>query len=444
MTPNINLENLQAEISDTNAPSDYLPVKTNYNECNWNIVAGYFLSFACGVELNKYSKEDLEQDCKDELLSRQVSEEYFGVLRKAYFETDGYLNLAPKNLLLHTQDDQKSKVNSASKKVATALSTLLGDQEIQLSNAEDNHFIAELISSTLASKFTQKSQNGRPKPYLPFLYERFLGDLCFLIKKPTYFVENIANLLALYNFLHISQLALNLKEWKSGEPSSKPLFFIIENERVSSERSNVIDMGWNSFASASRNLFPILSILQTIQSKDNKKPLWQLFIEINASAEKQKYIDAIDDFSSRFIEARKLRNMTFEASTNVEESIEQLVDLALAQFDKRFADPSTTRYQANEKVVAALKEHTAKGFVKARGRIGNILVLSLDNLLLLTNLIIGTRNQLRFDELIDEFKGRGIYFDESSEEKLIEIFERIGNVERKSDSGDDLNVRQTI
>ena len=85
MTPILNLENLQAEISDNNAPSDYLPVKTNYNDCNWNIVAGYFLSFACGIGLDNYSKVGLEQDCKDELISRQVPEKYFSVIKKTAF-----------------------------------------------------------------------------------------------------------------------------------------------------------------------------------------------------------------------------------------------------------------------------------------------------------------------------------------------------------------------
>jgi len=122
-----------------------------------------------------------------------------------------------------------------------------------------------------------------------------------------------------------------------------------------------------------------------------------------------------------------------------------LFDLASAQFDKNYADPSTTRYQANGKVVSALKEYSAKGFVKYKGpRIGNVLVLTQDNLLLLTNVIIGKNKQVRFNDLIEEFKVRGIYFDDTTEERLIEFYERIGNVERMSDSGDDLYVRQTV
>lgn len=257
-------------------------------------------------------------------------------------------------------------------------------------------------------------------------------------------LEHIANFLSIYNFLHVSQLALNLKEWQSGLPKNKPLYFIIETEKTSSERTKVINSGWKSFNNASNNLFPMLSTLQLIQNPESRKPIWQLYSEIENSTEQETCINSIDDYCERFSEKRNLRK-TFEKSDDIESAFYQLFDLASAQFDKNYADPSTTRYQANGKVVSALKEYSAKGFVKYKGpRIGNVLVLTQDNLLLLTNVIIGKNKQLRFNDLIEEFKVRGIYFDETTEERLIEFYERIGNVERMSDSGDDLYVRQTV
>ena len=234
-------------------------------------------------------------------------------------------------------------------------------------------------------------------------------------------LEHIANLLSLYNFLHVSQLALNLKEWQSGLPVNKSLYFVIETEKVSSERTKIIDSGWKSFNKASNNLFPMLSTLQLIQNPEDRKPIWQIYSEVNESDENDKYIDSIDGYCERFVKARNLKK-EFIKSPDLESAFYQLFDLASAQFDKNYADPSTTRYQANEKVVAALKEHSAKGFVKYKGpRIGNILVLTQDNILLLTNVIIGNKKQLRFNDLIEEFKIRGIYFDETTEERLIEF-----------------------
>ncbi len=440
----INIDNLEAEIGD-NSPSEYLPVKTNYNECYWDIVSGYFIGFAYNLELTKYTKEDFLNDCKNEFSSQQVSEKHFKVINKAFFENENYLKLAPTNLLLHTQNNEKikPKINTASKKVALSLLTLLGSNELKKPNQSSDHFIGEIITSTLKKKLKNKNYNAAALTYLPFLQEKFIHDFEFLASKPHYLLEHITNFLSLYSFLYTSQIALNLKEWSSGIPQNKPLFFVLESEKVSAERTKVINGGWKSFSRASHYLFPMLSTLQLIQNKNARKPLWQIYKEANESNDHMQYINSIDDYCKRFVEARNLKK-EFVKSSDLESAFDQLFDLALAQFDKVYADPSTTRYQANEKVISALREYTAKGLVKSKGRIGNILILTQDNLLLLTNVIIGDKKQLRFNDLIEELKVRGVYFDETSEERLIEFYERIGNVERMSDSGDDLYVRQTV
>ena len=67
-----------------------------------------------------------------------------------------------------------------------------------------------------------------------------------------------------------------------------------------------------------------------------------------------------------------------------------------------------------------------------------------DYLLLLTNLAIGSREKLQYQKLLEEFKRRGVWFDQQSQQALIEFYERVGNLERMSDSGDAVYVRKTI
>ena len=54
------------------------------------------------------------------------------------------------------------------------------------------------------------------------------------------------------------------------------------------------------------------------------------------------------------------------------------------------------------------------------------------------------KDKLRFHELITAFEQRGIFVDKQTEQELIKFYERIGNVERMSDSGDAVYVRKTI
>ena len=79
-----------------------------------------------------------------------------------------------------------------------------------------------------------------------------------------------------------------------------------------------------------------------------------------------------------------------------------------------------------------------------RGRAGKVLVMNQDYLLLLTNLAIGLNQQLRFQELLQAFRARGVYFDKQSEQRLIDFYEHVGNVDRMSDSGDAVYVTGTI
>ena len=95
-------------------------------------------------------------------------------------------------------------------------------------------------------------------------------------------------------------------------------------------------------------------------------------------------------------------------------------------------------------VIKDIKNIVLKPFVQTRGRAGSIFVLNQEYLLLLTNLVIGEKEQLRLYELIIGFNKRGIFFDRESYKDLVIFYERLGNVEKLSDSGDAIYVKKTI
>ncbi|MFT4926384.1 MAG: DNA phosphorothioation-dependent restriction protein DptG [Phenylobacterium sp.] len=435
-----------------NQPSVYLPVKTNYNECDWGIVAGYFIGSATGKELNKYAIEDFEADCKQVFIDKGVSEEFYTVIKKAFFEKSDFFRVCPTSFLLHTQavpqqyeDDEKNqKIKTASKKVADMLASLLGSCQIKLSENNSTHFVSKLINDVLQSKLSDsKAKSVAPASYLPFLATSFQHDVEFLSSKPIYMQDQLPALLACYTFLYTAQISLNLKAWKSGEPKSKPLFFILETEKVSSERTNVMQSGWKFLERTLEPLFPLLSMLERLCPNDNKQPLWALVEALEQATEGEAHIIAIDSFRKKFAEDRRLTKQ-YPAVDSVVTSMENLLAVAYDQFDQKIAAKESTRYQANDKVVQAIRQHTCKGFLKAKGRIGLVLILTQDRLLLLTNVVIGHDKKIRFYELLARFIQRGVYFDSQSEERLIEFYERIGNIERMSDSGDDVYVRTTV
>ena len=97
---------------------------------------------------------------------------------------------------------------------------------------------------------------------------------------------------------------------------------------------------------------------------------------------------------------------------------------------------STRRSRANDAYKSSFSSFCKNNFLKRFGRCGNMLVLSEELLVLMTKVAIGDRKQVRLNELFDEFRKRGIYLDKQSQESIVEFYEKLNLIEKKSDSGD--------
>jgi DNA phosphorothioation-dependent restriction protein DptG len=436
----INLDTLSAKVDSKNASSSYMPVRTNHNDCDWDSVSALFISSALGIELKNYSIEEFESDCEVAFKEKLNKEPFWDVLKKAYFEKQDIFKIEPHCLMLNANTEL---TKPADQRVATVLRSLLGTVKISFVDHQLN-FIEEIFVHILKKHCKECAPLSLDEPYLPFIADHFKIDLVFLASHPKYFLEQLPSFLALYTFLYTSQLALNLPEWHAGVPKPKPLYFILDTEKASSERTEIKQSGWDSFKDATEIIFPLLSMLEVLQLANlPKKPLWKIAAELKECQNDSIYKDALKDYTLRFQENRRIVKDIPEGHTALD-WMQNLLELGHDQFNKRFADPTSTRYQANQKVVAGIKDYIAEGFVQNRRRGGNVLVLTQDNLLLLTNIAIGFADRLRLVELIEAFESRGVFFDKQTQQVLVDFYERIGNVERMSDSGEAVYVRRTI
>ncbi|CAE6906145.1 hypothetical protein ACOMICROBIO_FLGHMIGD_01772 [Vibrio sp. B1FLJ16] len=145
----------------------------------------------------------------------------------------------------------------------------------------------------------------------------------------------------------------------------------------------------------------------------------------------------LENFARAFKTQRNL-DTSLDESESALDWLGHIMKLATAQFSVG------ERFNINKKYVSEVEKHLASHFIQSRGRSGRVLVLNQDYIILLTNLVVGEKDKLRFHELIAAFKQRGIFVDKQTEQELIKFYERIGNVERMSDSGDAVYVRKTI
>lgn len=90
------------------------------------------------------------------------------------------------------------------------------------------------------------------------------------------------------------------------------------------------------------------------------------------------------------------------------------------------------------------EEFCKANFLKTRGQLGYTLNITEEYLIFITKLCIPKGDKLRLNLLFKEFELRGMWFDRDSKYKIIEIYEKLNILEKKSDSGDAQYVKSIL
>jgi len=452
------------KVSSSNALNSYFPVRTNNSEdsFDWSVAQGIVVRNLYQKVVAKnlarlgedeqgnkvdQSLERFRELCKEDFAIRLDEPELWPYLEKMYFANDAFFDVAPESLLFKISSLSGS---SSKNRLGDLFSSLMGgfcltDKVRIQRNFLEQQVVDSLRSEKVITDFKGKllSKGINERPYLPFLTDFFCQDIEFLAKHPKYFLEKLEDLLKLYGYLYTAQLALNIKGWASLEaPTSKPLYFIMENETASKERIDLVKNGHQKVSPLIENIFPYLSMSESLQDPsfkaNHRLPLWKF-----ASNLTDDDSPVLASYAEAFANDRnKDRDYTFpydKSERDPQQWLKILLKLSLNQFAK-----GETRAAAQGKFIKATEHELCSGFVKNRGQVGKILVINQDYIELITNLAVGDNEKLRFHELLQEFEARGIYFDKQTHKSLIQFYERVGNVERMSDSGDAVYVRKTV
>ncbi|MET6581362.1 DNA phosphorothioation-dependent restriction protein DptG [Morganella morganii] len=428
-----------------NQLDSYLPVRNKNNNINWQIVTGLILSYALKRKIDAYNIEQFREDCKAHLQTLIDEPTFWPVLERMYFSSQDIFRISPLFLLFHAQFDAE-KINAGSttdKRLGTLFANLMRGFSLNYPIQDKLNFIEQQMLNKLNEKIKLLGEGpfAEEQPYLPYMVTCFQSDLAFLADHPQYLLQELTNTLRLYAFSWCAQLALNLDNWRDGEPQSKSLFFILDTEKASSERDQIKRFGYKWFASQCEKLFPILSALEVLQwgKGAKKRPLWQVYQDaLNDSDPSSQTLNNLNNYLQDFIEDRQLTSR--DRATNLDNAFKQLLSVAIEQFQGKKSE----RASVNRKYINELESQICSDFIQVRGRAGKVLVLNQDRLLLLTNLTVGKNKKLLLHELLRGFEQRGFYLDNQSTQMLVAFYERMGNVERMSDSGDAVYVRKTV
>lgn len=117
----------------------------------------------------------------------------------------------------------------ADKRLGTLFANLMRGFSLNYPIQDKLNFIEQQMLNKLNEKVKLLGEGpfAEEKPYLPYLVTCFQSDLAFLADHPQYLLQELTNTLRLYAFSWCAQLALNLDNWRDGEPKSKSLFLFL-------------------------------------------------------------------------------------------------------------------------------------------------------------------------------------------------------------------------
>jgi DNA phosphorothioation-dependent restriction protein DptG len=433
------------EISKKNSLGNYYPLssKDNHSQSIFDerAILGLIMSYISNRKIKKkFEFQDFQKSCKSYLQEKISEVKYVDMICKIYLDSDTYLKLSPLMYQLYKSDSKKDKSNKAFNII---FKPLLDGISFDIDEKQNLNFIEQHIVESLLGSLEENTidKNVFNELYLEFLGDFFKKDFLFLSENREYFVENIDKLIKLYIFIYTSQLALNLnKNHIFDEPKAEELFFILNTEKTSLERKKLSNYGYKTLFEKVGYLFPYLSLLETLSSITEIKNL-KFYDLLSNIDDTQENIEIIDAFNNKFrVRSELERKKVF--SNSLKEAIETLLNSSYQQF---METANNSKISVFKKFKTAFENHIAKGFIQSRGRFGKVCVLDQEMIIFITNLAIGEdKDFLHFDELMIVFQQRGIYFDQKSKEALLALFERVENIERKSDSGDSIYVYKTV
>ena len=434
--------NLDLKVDTRTSMASFYPIRTqeNSSDFDWSIISGLFLSDLYGLNFTEKKAseireklESFESRCESEFNVLLSSDDACSYIKQIYFNGKNIAKVSPKLSIYSLADNLDN--SAVEKRIISLMKTLFCKEKIYEHNIPNLNFIEDKINEVFNECFPTKQPNTAGViSYLPKISNIFSKDLDFLTTKSKYFLENIQLFLELYMFIYTTQLSISINGWKEAiEPSVKECYFILDSEKASRERV-CLQRGYKLVEKGLESIFPILALTESLQSNLEKKtPLWGLVQQLT-----EVHFEPLKQYCYEFAADRELPLSTEEFHDYMD-ILAELQHLFKEQFAK-----GQTRSSAGNKVVNTIKYKVLKPFTQTRGSAGTIFVLNQEYLLLLTNITIGEREKLRLYEIIDEFKQRGVFFDKESQKALVEFYERLGNVEKMSDSGDAIYVKKTI
>ena len=371
-------------------------------------------------------------------------ETFKDIIRSMFIDNNGLVDFDIRtiNYISSTTSDDK---------ISNFLYSILFDESIKEDvskyyDREVENILYKLVLKALPELKDEKNKIGEYKCYLPFVKEQFVKDFKFIISKEDLYKDSLKRFLEYYYMFYVSQLVMKLDEFENAD-LTKPnkLYYTLDWERTSKTRT-AYQFGWEKIKNSTASLFSHAVVLEMLNHNEIEEQLgYKDLAELFKIISEDTFSDQIEELIEAY--KRQLQDIKWENFRYVDKeteikgfsSVHKLFNVVRYQFEN-----SSSRSRANEAYRNWFVRFVQKNFAKRRGQLGYNLNITEDDIILMTKICINNNEKLKLNDLFEEFELRGLFFDRDSKLKIIQLYEKLNLLEKKSDSGDAQYVKSVL
>lgn len=410
-------------------------------------VIGAFSRIICDKEISeKFNVDEFIEEVADQVADFEgdMSKEYFKDIIRTMFIDNGELvdfDIKTINYITATNADTR---------IATFLYSVLMDKELKKDvkkhyDREVDNILYKLVLKSLPTLKDKEISMGEYNCYLPYVKDKFIEDFKFIITNEELYKNSLKRFLEYYYMYYISQLVMKLNQFESAD-LSKPdaLYYTLDWERTSKTRT-ACEFGLKKIEKDIKSLFSHAVVLELLNHNNTEdtldyKRLSEMFSSMDENDINEQLVDLIETYKNQIKDVPWDQFKFTSRSSNVNgfEKVYELFNIVGYQFEK------STRSRANESYYNWYLKFLQKNFAKRRGQLGYNLNMTEDDIILMTKICIKDKGKMKLNNLMKEFEQRGIFFDMESHKKIVQLYEKLNLLEKKSDSGDAQYVRSVL
>lgn len=276
-------------------------------------------------------------------------------------------------------------------------------------------------------------------PHLSILFEE---DFCFLMRHEDYFKTHFHLFLSYYYFLYIAQMTLKFSQGsKAVFNRNNEIYFSLDWESTSKNRKSYTH-GYQMIKGAARYLLIHINCLEHLnflmgQERAACYPELKKTYEQLPDMEKKLFLEMLRNWVIEYQSHLSLELSKEKLELEYENLVQALFKSIEAAYEKESMQGPRHRYWLS------IEEIGKKYFLKRRGSLGYMLNISQDMLLMLTALSLkNERKSLK--QVFENLEARGLFFDRYSKEQIVQLFDKLNLIDKKSDSGDAQYVKPIL